>query len=148
MLISVPYMYISSSSGSHAPSHLALVYLKQRTVRVFLFIIQYFNTNQFYIAGVIVSSLDGALYISTGCPVAPHFPHFQNCVHIFKKIPHFPHFLDNPFWKMATAAFWLRNVSYEGSNWRSSFALSVKHGFYFPRTHSFSIEQQKATSNT
>ena len=86
--------------------------------------------------------------INTGCPVVPHFPHFQNFVHIFKKFPHFPHFWENPLWKMATAAFWLRNVSYEGSNWRSSFALSVKHGFYFARTHYFSIEQQKATNNT
>ena len=91
--------------------------------------------------------------VDAGCPVVPHFPHFphfQNFVHILKKFPHFPHFWETPLWKMATAAFWLRNVSYEGSNWRLSFALSVKHGFYFARTHSFSfsIEQQKATNNT
>ena len=42
---------------------------------------------------------------NAGCPVVPHFPHLKDFVHILKKFPHFPHFLDNPFRKMATAAF-------------------------------------------
>ena len=44
-------------------------------------------------------------------PSGPTFPTFSKfCPHFIKKFPHFPHFWDNPFWKMARAAFWLKNV--------------------------------------
>ena len=74
--------------------------------------------------------------------------HIFKILFTFKKNSHLSHIFRQPFLEDGYSSILTKKcvMTYEGSNWNSSFALglSVKHGFYFARTHSFSIEQQKS----